>query len=139
LKERFSSLWCRYLISLTCALAVSACAGRTANPIAEHSPSDRDLTCVDIRIQQTAIDNEVRALVPKTDKTAHNVALGAAGFFTVGIAWFWLDLSKSEQIEIDAYRRRYQVLQELKRDKHCDAVDIPSGALPIESSAVVAP
>jgi hypothetical protein len=105
-----------------CLLAVTlvtSCAGRTPHPIPEHYPTDHVLTCIEIRAQEAAIDREVAALLPKTDKTGHNLLLGATGGLALGIPWFFMDFTKSEQIEIDAYRRRYLVLQQLETEKHC--------------------
>ena len=72
------------------------------------------------------IEDEIQRLIPQTDKTGKNVALGVTGFFFI-IPLFFMDLSKAEQIEIDAYRRRYNHLLIIAGDKQCgsERTEIP--------------
>ena len=48
-------------------------------------------------------------LIPASDKTAKNVALGIAGWFLL-VPWFFMDFSQAEQTEINALRQRHNHL-----------------------------
>jgi hypothetical protein len=47
------------------------------------------------------------------------VALGVTGFFLI-VPLFFMDLSQSEQIEVNALRQRYNSLAVIATDKNCD-------------------
>jgi len=51
------------------------------------------------------IDNEIARLLPKSDKTGKNIALGATGIIFI-IPLFFMDLKQGEKKEIEAYRQR---------------------------------
>lgn len=72
------------------------------------------------------IEDEIQRLIPQTNKTGKNILLGVTGFFFI-VPLFFMDLSKAEQIEIDAFRRRYNHLVIIAGDKQCesDRVEIP--------------
>ncbi|WP_252179732.1 hypothetical protein [Endozoicomonas sp. 4G] len=96
------------------------CAGRDARPIAVRQYGDINRSCAALESEIVFIEEEIRRLLPKTDKTRKNVALGVAGAFVL-VPWFFMDLSQAEQIEIDAYRQRYNYLLGLVRDKNCSS------------------
>jgi len=100
------------------ALIVAGCAGRDAHPVPVLQPGDQDRSCSGIERELDFIEGEIWRLVPQTEKTTKNLALGVAGFFLV-IPWFYMDLSKAEQVEIEAYRQRYNRLLNLASDKNC--------------------
>ncbi|MET4694314.1 hypothetical protein [Endozoicomonas lisbonensis] len=106
-----------------CILFVSAtlsgCAGRTAHPVTIRQYGDENRSCAALESELRFIELEISRLVPKTDKTGKNVALGVAGAFFL-VPWFFMDLSQAEQIEIDAFRQRYNYLAGLTVDKRCD-------------------
>jgi hypothetical protein len=52
---------------------------------------------------------QIATLLPKTKKGGKNAALGVAGWFLI-VPWFFMDFSKAEQIEVDAWRSRYNHL-----------------------------
>ena len=60
----------------------------------------------------------MRRLMPQTEKAGKNTALGVAGMFFL-FPWFMMDLSGAEQVEVDAYRRRYNHLLIIADQKHC--------------------
>jgi hypothetical protein len=64
------------------------------------------------------IQGEIQRLIPQTEKTGKNVALGVTGFFFI-VPLFFMDLSQAEQIEVDAYRQRYNHLLIIAADKQC--------------------
>ncbi len=66
------------------------------------------------------IETEVNRLVPKTDKTGKNVVLGTAGAFFL-VPLFFMDFSQAEQIEINAYRQRYNHLAIVSMEKGCES------------------
>ncbi|HYL89771.1 MAG TPA: hypothetical protein VEU32_13515 [Burkholderiales bacterium] len=56
--------------------------------------------------------------IPEADKTGQNVALGVAGVFLI-VPWFFMDLSKADQVELEALRRRYNTLVIMASEKQC--------------------
>lgn len=70
---------------------------------------------------------EISRLIPETEKTGMNTALGITGLFII-VPWFFMDFSESEQIEINAYRQRYNHLALIAMDKNCgyDVKPIPA-------------
>ncbi|WP_153301613.1 hypothetical protein [Endozoicomonas arenosclerae] len=99
-------------------LLQTGCAGRDAHPIAVRQYGDINRSCAALEGEMMFIEGEISRLMPKTDKTGKNVALGVAGVFFL-VPWFFMDLSQAEQIEIDAYRQRYNYLLGLAQDKNC--------------------
>lgn len=61
---------------------------------------------------------EIQRLIPDTDKTGKNVALGVAGLLIWPI-WFAMDFSDAEKIEVNALRQRYNHLVVLASEKEC--------------------
>jgi hypothetical protein len=76
------------------------------------------MTCESLMSEITEMDSRIHSLLPKTDRTGQNVALGVAGLF-VFPAWFFMNFSEAEKIEIEAYRSRYNHLTRIYNDKHC--------------------
>ena len=102
------------------------CAGRAANPVMVHQYGDQKKSCQALEREMAFIQGEIQRLVPQTEKTGKNVALGVTGFFFL-VPLFFMDLSKAEQIEVDAYRQRYNHLLIIAEDKQCglDSSEIP--------------
>lgn len=94
------------------------CAGRAANPVMIQQYGDDKKSCQALEQEMAFIEGEIRRLVPQTAKTGKNVALGVTGFFFI-VPLFFMDLSKAEQTEVDAYRQRYNHLLIIAGDKHC--------------------
>lgn len=97
---------------------LAACAGRVANPSASYRIGDDAMSCSEIKAELSHVQSRVDALVPESEKTGKNVALGVAGWFLI-VPWFFMDLSKSEQVEIKAYQERYLSLEKLYSRKDC--------------------
>lgn len=108
----------RFLVGLVVLGILSACAGRTANPVIAQQYGDDKKTCQALQAEMLFIKGEIQRLIPQTDKTGKNVALGVAGFFLL-VPLFFMDLSQAEQMEIDAYRQRYNHLLIIAGDKQC--------------------
>jgi hypothetical protein len=108
------------LLSISiCVSLLAACAGRPANPVMVDQVGDNRRTCLSIETEMKAIEVELRRLIPETDKTGKNVALGVAGALFI-VPLFFMDLGESEKIEVNAYRQRYNRLNILSVDKDCD-------------------
>jgi hypothetical protein len=99
-------------------LLLSACAGKTPNPVPQHQPGDEMLSCS--QIKQELMDNQTKImnLIPKENKTGKNVALGAAGAFLL-VPLFFMDFSDAERIEVQAYQLRDNWLRTLSNKKKC--------------------
>lgn len=65
------------------------------------------------------VQGEMNRLLPKSDKTGKNVALGVAGWFLL-VPWFFMDFKNAEQTEYEAYRQRYNNLASIALSKGCD-------------------
>ena len=107
------------LCTLTLSAMLWGCAGRNAHPVSIRQYGDENRSCAALESELRFIESEISRLVPQTDKTGKNVALGVAGAFFL-VPWFFMDLSQAEQIEVDAFRQRYNYLVSLTVDKQCD-------------------
>lgn len=99
-------------------IIVAGCAGRAANPVIVNQYGDDEKSCKALEREILFTEEEIRRLMPATEKTGKNVALGVAGAFLI-VPWFFMDLSKAEQIEVDAFRQRYNHLVIIAEDKEC--------------------
>ncbi len=108
-------------------LLLSACGGRTATPVMISQYGDQDKSCKALKYELTTVQSEIQRLLPKTDKTGKNVALGVAGWFLL-VPWFFMDFKNAEQTEYEAYRQRYNHLATIAMSKNCgiDAEKYPS-------------
>jgi len=97
---------------------LSGCAGRAAHLVMVRQQGDENRSCESITSELISIEGEIQNLIPKTNKTGKNVALGIAGWFLL-VPWFFMDLSQAEQEEINAYRQRYNHLVSISVDKGC--------------------
>ena len=98
---------------------ITGCAGRTPNPVAVNQYGERDRSFTLLKANWLLIDAEVSRLLPASDKTAKNVALGIAGWFLL-VPWFFMDFSQAEQTEINALRQRHNHLVILVGEKDCE-------------------
>lgn len=105
--------------TVTLVLIISACAGRPANPVMVQQYGDHKKSCSTLEKEMSVIQAEIQRLIPKTEKTGKNAALGITGFFFI-VPLFFMDLSESEQIEINAFRQRYNHLMIVASEKKCD-------------------
>jgi hypothetical protein len=105
--------------TITIVLILSACAGRPANPVMVQQYGDKQKSCSTLEQEMALIQTEIQRLIPETEKTGTNTALGVAGFFLI-VPLFFMDLSQSEQIEVNAFRQRYNHLMIVASEKKCD-------------------
>jgi hypothetical protein len=112
------------LVALIITGLIFGCAGRTANPIMVQQYGDDGKSCVALEKEMQFIQSEIQRLIPETEKTGKNVALGVTGFFLI-VPLFFMDLSKAEQQEVDAYRQRYNHLLILSGEKNCGVTAEP--------------
>ncbi len=103
---------------LVATIFLASCAGRTPNPVSMYSPGDDALSCEGLRIQMGYCQERVATLLPKSDKTGSNVALGIAGAFLL-VPFFFMDFSEADKIEMEAWRARNNYLTSLFVDKGC--------------------
>lgn len=97
---------------------ISACGGRAANPVMPAQYGDEKKSCRALQVDMMNTQAEITNLLPKTDKTGKNVALGVTGFFLI-VPLFFMDMKESEQIEVNALRQRYNHLVSIAADKEC--------------------
>ena len=95
-----------------------SCAGRKPNPVMVRQYGDDRKSCAALEQEIAFIEEEIKRLMPKTQKTGKNVALGITGFFFI-VPLFFMDFSEAEQIEINAFRQRYNHLVILAEEKRC--------------------
>ena len=107
---------------LAICLMIAGCAGRTPNPVLVQQYGDEKKSCKRLRTEISQINNEIQVLLPKSDKTAGNVALGVAGFFLL-VPLFFMDFSDAEKIEVNALRKRHNHLVAIASEKNCGFED----------------
>ena len=106
-------------VTALCALSVlAACGGRTPNPVMTTQYGDQSKSCKALKFEMINIQGEIQRLLPKTEKTGKNVALGVAGWFLL-VPWFFMDFKNAEATEYEAYRQRYNHLSTLAVSKNC--------------------
>ena len=121
MKKFVSLMLCVSIVGLT------ACGGRTPAPVMVAQYGDQNKNCKALEFEMTNIQGEIQRLLPKTDKTGKNVALGVAGWFLL-VPLFFMDFKNAEAVEYEAYRQRYNHLATLAMSKNCgtEVVDLPS-------------
>jgi len=107
------------LISSVIVLSSVSCAGRTPNPVAMYQPGDNSLSCSGLRMTMANVQVDIDRIAPGANKTSSNVGLGIAGAFLL-VPWFFMDFSGADEIELEAFRRRYNYLVVLYNEKGCD-------------------
>uniref|UniRef100_UPI004047E723 hypothetical protein n=1 Tax=Polynucleobacter sp. TaxID=2029855 RepID=UPI004047E723 len=113
--------------ALVSILVLSACAGRPANPVMVDQVGDNRKACPTIEAEMRGVQAEIQRLLPESDKSGKNIGLGVAGAFLL-IPLFFMDLTESEKIEINAYRQRYNRLNILATEKKCAFAEVTTDA-----------
>jgi hypothetical protein len=101
-----------------------ACAGRPAKPVMVYQPADAQRSCDSLEWELAIIEEQIVILIPKADKTGTNAALGISGMLLL-VPLFFMDLSKAEQVEINALSKRHNHLLEISEDKTCGLMRQP--------------
>lgn len=99
-------------------LILTSCMGKAPNPINVKNLDDENLSCDKIKVEISFLEEKIRRLIPDTEKTGSNVALGAAGLLFLPL-WCFMDLSDAEKIEIEACRDRIGHLTSIYKDRKC--------------------
>lgn len=100
------------------ALILTGCAGRPANPVMVYQHGDEGRSCDALERELDLIGEDILALMPQTDKADKNTQLGVAGIFLL-VPLFFMDISKAEQVEVNALTKRYNHLLGIAAEKHC--------------------
>lgn len=106
------------LVTLLITSLIVGCAGRPANPVVVKQYGDDDRSCGGLEKEMFYIQSEIQRLLPDSNKTGKNTALGVTGIFLI-VPWFFMDLSDAEQIEINAYSQRYNHLLIVAGENNC--------------------
>jgi len=106
------------LVSIGILVFITGCGGRDAHPIDVENSNDVNLGCEALDQNMKLIISDIKQLVPETQKTSKNAALGIVGLVTI-FPWFFMDFSDAERQEIEAYRERYEHLAVLAANKKC--------------------
>ena len=93
-------------VPLTAAIALSACAGRSPNPVAITSASDTSVSCDALRAEVAANTTKISSLGrEKGAKVAQNVVAGVTGLF-IWPLWFAMDFQGAASTEQKALEER---------------------------------
>ena len=98
---------------------LAGCAGRPASPVMVYQHGDEARSCDALERELELIEEDILALLPETDKADKNTQLGIAGIILL-VPFFFMDISKSEQVEVNALTKRYNHLLEIVKKKECD-------------------
>jgi hypothetical protein len=105
-------------------LLVMGCAGRPAQPVMVYQPDDTTRSCDALERELELIEDEISRLLPQTDKSTKNTQLGVAGMLLL-VPFFFMDLSKAEQVEVNALTQRYNHLLEIGEGNNCGFTQTP--------------
>jgi hypothetical protein len=103
------------------ALAASllgGCAGRPAQPVMVYQHGDEARSCDALERELELIEEDILELLPQTEKSDTNTKLGVAGIFLL-VPFFFMDLTKAEQVEINALTKRYNHLLKIGEVNGC--------------------
>ncbi len=125
-------------VTLVSVAILAGCAGRAANPVMIQQYGDNAKSCPALEQDMAFIESEVQRLVPDTEKTGKNVALGVTGAVFL-VPLLFMDFSQAEQMEVNAYRQRYNHLAILSMEKGCVTDRKPIEALDKKKTEQVTP
>ena len=103
---------------LLAGIVFSGCAGRPAHPVMVYQHEDETRTCEALKRELELIEEDVAQLIPQTDKEDRNTRLGVAGIILL-VPFFFMDLNKAEQIEVNALIKRYNHLIDVGEANGC--------------------
>ena len=89
-----------------------------------YQHGDETRSCDTLERELQLIEEDILALLPETDKADKNTQLGVAGIFLL-VPVFFMDISKSEQVEVNALTKRYNHLLEIAVAKECGTERLP--------------
>lgn len=114
---------------------LAGCAGRTPQPVAEYQKGDEQKECTHIKNEVTDCQARIASLTQRNANTqGSNVALAVTGAVLFFPALFFMDLSDADKVELEALRKRHNVLVQICADKNCgyDFKEIPAPAPPAQ-------
>jgi hypothetical protein len=107
---------------LACGVALSACGGREAHPIAATAVTDSGMDCGAVAREFEANEHQILTTVKERSQAqGKNIILGATGVILFFPALFFMDPKSPEKVEIEALRNRNTVLTEIARSRKCPA------------------
>jgi|SRR3990172_2007955 ABC-type enterochelin transport system substrate-binding protein len=106
------------VIFVISALLLTACGGRTAHPIKTLWPDDGTMSCEDISSEQARNNGEIAMLSAEKGRKIKRNIDDVCLFFCI-FPLFMLDLTDTQNIEIDAYEARNKRLEDLALLKKC--------------------
>jgi len=116
-------------LAIAAAVALGACAGRDAQPIATVQPQDAYSNCAMINAEIQANNKRAEALASEQNaKIAQNVAAGVVGI-VVWPVWFAMDAKGAAGTEAAALQARQEYLVNLAGQK-CASGPQPRGVEP---------
>jgi len=95
------------------------CAGRSAHPVTVAQSGDTKKSCKALRKETQQILRKIHKMVPYIKKKDKKNLLKMATGALIIIPWFFLDLTKSEKVEANALRERYNHLSTLVDGRNC--------------------
>ncbi len=110
---------------------LSACGGRSANPVAPYQPGDENRSCEGLQSEISRNEQEIAKLLPYESAAGKNTALGVSGFFFI-VPLFFMDFKDAEGMEITALKRRNSTLREVAAKNQCD---LPPSMFMVENRA----
>ncbi len=113
----------KIITSLMIVGLLASCRGRDANPVQVIQSRDYELSCTQLKFELNGINDHMQDLLKeRTNSNAANAGAvaGAILFFP---ALFFLDFSKAEKVEIEAYQSRAKHLSRVGKEKRC--ADLP--------------
>ena len=106
-----------YVLVMSAAFVLSACAGRDPHPVAIAQPQDAGSDCAMIRAEIEANNVQAEKLAEENHaKIAQNVAAGLVGV-VVWPVWFAMDAKGAAGTEMDALTARQQYLSSLAEQR----------------------
>ena len=83
-----------------------------------YQHGDEERSCDALERELEMIEEDILDILPETEKADRNTQLGIAGIFLT-VPFFFMDISKSEQIEVNALVKRYNHLVEIADNQNC--------------------
>ena len=113
---------------------LASCAGSPPAPVPVSKASDRFLNCDQISNEIQLITSEVNKLSRKENsKLKTNYGLAAAGAFLI-VPFFFMNLTESEKVELNAARGRYFALERIAKEKNCSGFEGLNSELALKDS-----
>lgn len=106
------------IIFVISAFLLTACGGRTAKPIKTVWPDDGTMSCEDISSELARNNGEIAMLAAEKGRKIRRNIHNACTFFCI-FPLFMIDLTDTQNIEIDAYEARNKRLEDLALLKKC--------------------